>query len=296
MTTTSNGARLSVRKTFKLYIGGAFPRTESGRYMTETTPDGTFVAHLCRASRKDLRNAVVVARKAQGGWAKRTGFNRAQILYRMAEMLEGQRARFVDALVTRAAYDADEAAAEVDAAIDRLVWYAGWGDKFAQAFGSINPVAGPYFDFSMPEPTGVVSVFAPENAPLLGLISTITPVIISGNTCVVVASGVASSIAIDLAEVLALSDLPGGVVNLLTGQRDELVPHAATHQDIDALLIAGPTDEHHRLVETEAATTMKRVKVVDDLDRAAWRDDAAQSPMRILPFVEFKTAWHPMGM
>lgn len=287
--------RLQVLKTFKLYIGGAFPRTESGRYLRETTKKGELVANICHASRKDFRNAVVAARKAQSGWAGRTPFNRSQIFYRMAEMLESRRDGFVGALVKRAGYKEAAAEAEVDASIDRLVWYGGWADKFIQVFGNTNPVASAHFNFTMPEATGVVTALAPKKAPLLGLITAIAPVIVSGNTVVVVVDHDHRSLAIDFAEVLHCSDLPGGVVNILTGLRDELLGHISGHKDVDAIAAFDATAEERKSIGVEAADNVKRVHFFKTPAKDDWTDQAAQSPYWILPFVEFKTAWHPMG-
>ncbi|MGM0576962.1 MAG: aldehyde dehydrogenase family protein [Myxococcota bacterium] len=289
------GGRLAVRKTYKLFIGGRFPRSESGRVLPTHDSKGAFVAHVCRASRKDLRDAVVAARGAQGPWAARTPFNRGQILYRMAEMLESRRAGFAASL-EQAGYKPKKAAAEADAAIDRLVWYAGWADKFPQVFGNTNTVASPHFNFTMPEPTGVVVTFPSERSPLLGLVSAVAPIIVSGNAAIAVVSGDAPTVASELAEVLATSDLPGGVVNILTGLRDELIPHAAKHMDVDGLHCVGAGEEQERLVGVEAAESVKRVRFEDDADPDAWLGDDRQSPYRILPFVEFKTAWHPIGV
>ena len=290
----STPTRLRVLKTFKLYIGGAFPRTESGRFLQEHNPKGQLVANFCRASRKDLRNSVVAARKAQPGWAGRTPFNRAQILYRMAEVLESRRESFESALAERAGIKSADAQAEVDAAVDRLVWYAGWADKFVQIMGTTNPVASPHFNITSPEPTGVVTAFAPRSAPLLGLITAIAPVIVSGNALVLVVENEHPSIAIDLAEVFHCSDLPGGVVNILTGLREELVPHAAKHMDIDAIATFDATDEERRLIALEAAESVKRVHNFESPAKHDWAQASAQSPYNILPFVEFKTAWHPI--
>jgi acyl-CoA reductase-like NAD-dependent aldehyde dehydrogenase len=295
MANETKNKRLSVLKTYKLYINGKYTRTESGRYLTVNDHKGDFVANICHASRKDFRASVVAAREALDGWVGRTAFNRGQILYRIAEMMETRRRDFEFALVDIAGYSDKEASAEVDAAIDRLVWYAGWSDKFAQVFGSTNPVSSPHFNFTTPEPTGVVAVFAPRNAPLLGLISAIAPVIVSGNTAVVVVENDAPTLAIDFAEVLNNSDLPGGVINLLTGNRDEVQGHVAGHKDVDGLLVFGPTKDEKRDISVEAAETVKRVKFYDDPDAKDWRSDDQQSPYRIMPFVEFKTAWHPIG-
>lgn len=294
-TTTKSSPRLGVLKTFKLYIGGAFPRTESGRYLQETNPKGELVANLCQASRKDFRDAVVAARAAQCGWAHRTPFNRAQILYRMAEMLESRRAAFVDALITRAGYKEANAEQEVDTAIDRLIWYAGWADKFIQLFGNTNPVASPHFNVTTPEATGVVTAFTPKTAPLLGLITTIAPVIVSGNAVVVLVDNDLRSIAIDFAEVLHCSDLPGGVVNLLTGHRQEVLKYVGGHMDIDALAIFDASEDEKRTLGIEAAENVKRVHFFKTPAKADWTSDEAQSPYSILPFVEFKTSWHPMA-
>ncbi|MFU8802311.1 MAG: aldehyde dehydrogenase family protein [Bradymonadaceae bacterium] len=293
---TTETARLGIQKTFKLYIGGAFPRTESGRYLKSENHKGEFVANICRASRKDFRNSVVAARKAQHGWASRTAFNRAQILYRMAEMLESRRVGFESALGELAGYSAKNAAEEVDAAVDRLVWYAGWADKFPQIMGSTNPVASPHFNFTMPEATGVVAVLAPTKSPLLGLVSALAPVIVSGNAAVVIVENDAPSIAIDLAEVFHCSDLPGGVVNILTGLRDELVTHIGSHMDVDAVLCCSPSDEERKTIGVEAAENVKMVKFLDDPKNGKWASEEMQTPYLILSFVEFKTAWHPVGV
>lgn len=284
--------RLDVRKTYKLAIGGKFPRSESGRSYEVTAPDGTFLANVARASRKDVRDAVVAARSAQSGWAAATAYNRGQVLYRVAEVLEGRRDQFVaEITATTGASDAD-ARAEVDAAIDRWVWFAGWSDKFAQIDGSANPVAGPYFDFSLPEPTGVVAAIAPTDQPLLGLVGVIAPIIVSGNTCVVLASETSPLSAVTLAEVLATSDVPGGVVNVLTGHPDELAPILAGHMDVNAIDLAGVTTEAWPALEVEAAENLKRVlrPPAESVDWATTGD-----PRRILFFTETKTVWHPTG-
>ncbi len=287
-------ARIAVKKTYKLYIGGAFPRTESGRYYQVIDTNGDFVANICRASRKDFRNSVKAARKAQEPWAARTAFNRGQILYRMAEMLESRRATFETILVEHAGHSKKDAKAEVSTAIDRLVWYAGWSDKFPQVFGAVNPVAAPYFNFTTPAATGVVTVIAPESNPLLGLVSTVIPVLVGGNTCVAIVDSDCPQIAIEFAEVLATSDLPGGVINILTGQRTELLPHVGSHMDVDAVSAFGISQDERRDLEIAGAESVKRVKVEADLGEG-WLTDAGQSPYRIMPFVEFKTAWHPIG-
>jgi len=287
--------RLAVLKTYKLYIGGAFPRSESGRYLRMAKEDGTFMGNLCRASRKVFREAVVVARKAQHGWAGRTAFNRAQIIYRMAEMLEGRREGLTRVIVDAEGRSAAEANAEVDASIDRLVYYAGWCDKFEQVFGGTNPVASGHFNVSMIEALGVVTILSSKNTGLLGLISTVAPVIAMGNAAIVVVEGAGGFAAIELAEVLATSDLPGGVINILTGMDDELLPFIASHGDNDGVFGVGLTPDEQRLVGEKAADTVKRTFLVDDRDAAGWLDTSLESPWWISPFVEVKTAWHPLG-
>jgi acyl-CoA reductase-like NAD-dependent aldehyde dehydrogenase len=285
--------RLAVRKTYKLYIGGAFPRSESGRFYLVGGADGASLANAALASRKDLRDAVVAARKAQPGWAGATAYNRGQVVYRVAEMLEGRHAQFAEALVAGEGLSAEQASAAVDASVDRLVWYAGWADKFAQVAGSANPVAGPYFDFSIPEPTGVVGALAPQLSSLLGLVSVVAPIITTGNAVVVVASEARPLPALELAEVLATSDLPGGVVNILTGRTAELAPVLAAHRDVEALDLAGAADAMEAELEVAAADNVKRV-----LRRARTEPDWASDPgpARMLFFVELKTVWHPIGV
>lgn len=288
--------RLDVRKTYKLFVGGAFPRSESGRTFPVAGADGTTVAQAPLASRKDLREAVAAARSAQSGWAGRTAYNRAQILYRIAEMLEGRRAQFVDELARSArGVGAPDPSAEVDATIDRWVWYAGWADKIAQVAGNANPVAGDYFNLSVPEPSGLVVVVAPDEPPLLGFVSRVAPAIVSGNTTVVVPSETAPLPVLTLAEVLATSDLPAGVVNVLTGRRSELVPPASSHHDVDVLDLVGVDDTEVRsAARTAAADSVTRVippHAADD----DWFADVAQRPGLILASCETKTVWHPKG-
>jgi acyl-CoA reductase-like NAD-dependent aldehyde dehydrogenase len=280
--------RLTVRKTYKLFIGGAFPRSESGRTYEVNDAKGGFVANAARASRKDARDAVVAARAAQNRWAGRTPYNRGQILYRIAEMMEGRAAQFTGEL-RAAGTGKSAAAAEVEAAIDRWVWYAGWADKLAQVAGGANPVAGPFFNLSTPEPTGVVAVIAP--AGLLGLVSVLAPVIVTGNTCVAVVPSPLP--AITLAEVLATSDLPGGVVNLLTGDAAELTPWLAAHRDVNAIDLAALAPDDGLAVEAEraAADNLKRVLRPAVAD---WADDPGTE--RMMAFLETKTVWHPIGM
>jgi acyl-CoA reductase-like NAD-dependent aldehyde dehydrogenase len=280
--------RLAVRKTYKLFIGGAFPRSESGRSYEVTDAKGDFVANAARASRKDARDAVSAARKAFGGWSGRTPYNRGQILYRIAEMLEGRRDQFVAELRVPGGRPKQRAEAEVDAAIDRWVWYAGWADKIASVAGAANPVAGPYFNFSTPEPTGVVAIVAPDSA-LLGLVSVVAPVIVTGNTCVVVAAE--PLVAITLAEVLATSDLPGGVVNILTGRRAELAPWLASHLDVNAIDLAGAPPDLAVSCAEAAADNLKRVLRPAETD---WTADPGTE--RLTAFLETKTVWHPVGV
>jgi acyl-CoA reductase-like NAD-dependent aldehyde dehydrogenase len=287
----SEPARLAVRKTYKLFIGGAFPRSESGRSYPVNDAKGRFLANAAKASRKDARDAVVAARKAFPGWSRATAYNRGQILYRVAEMLEGRRAQFVDE-VKAFGLSRTAASAHVDAAIDRWVWYAGWSDKITQVYGAANPVAGPYFNLSTPEPTGVVAVIAPPADPLLGLVSVIAPVIVTGNTCVVVAAEQAPLPAITLAEVLATSDIPGGVVNILTGLQAELSPWLASHMDVNAIDLTGVTDPALALTcEQEATANLKRVRRPSTPD---WTADPGTD--RLTTFLEIKTVWHPMGV
>ncbi len=285
--------RLVVKKTYKLYIGGAFPRTESGRSYEVTDHEGGFLANAARASRKDVRDAVVAARKAQPGWADATAYNRGQVLYRVAEILEGRRDQLAAEVAALEGLSARKASSQVDAAIDRWVWYAGWSDKFQQVDGSSNPVAGPYFDFSIPEPTGVVAALAPQASSLLGLVSVVAPVIVAGNSVVAVASQDRPLPAITLGEVLATSDVPGGVVNVLTGLTDELAPVLAAHLDVNAIDLTGLAGADTTELEVAAAENVKRVVRAPDQE-PDW--DAVQDPSRILAFCETKTVWHPMGV
>jgi acyl-CoA reductase-like NAD-dependent aldehyde dehydrogenase len=292
-------ARLEVRKTYKLYIGGGFPRTESGRSYVVEGADGALLANACRASRKDVRDAVRAARKAFDGWAAKTAMNRGQVLYRVAELMEGRREQFAAEVEAAEGLRPAAARAVVDRAIDRWVWYAGWADKIAQVLGSSNPVAAPYFNFTIPEPTGVVGVVAPETSSLLGLVSRLAPPLVTGNAVVLITSERRPLPAITLAEVLATSDVPGGVVNVLTGLRKELVPVLAAHADVDALDTWGVPDEMRTEVEILAADDIKRLlrrptKVAEA--RFDWLDDAAaERPEWIAAFLEMKTVWHPIG-
>jgi acyl-CoA reductase-like NAD-dependent aldehyde dehydrogenase len=284
--------RLEIRKTYKLFIGGAFPRSESGRSYVVNDASGGFLANAALASRKDVRDAVVAARAAVSKWAGATAYNRGQILYRIAEMLEGRRDQFVAEVRAAEGISAAAAAASVDAAIDRWVWYAGWTDKIAQVYGNANPVAGPFFNLSAPEPTGVVGVIAPPDSSLLGLVSVIAPAILTGNTVVVLASDDRPLPAITLTEVLATSDLPGGVVNVLTGHIAETAPHLAAHMDVNAIDLTGVVDpELAKSLEVAAAENLKRVI------RPAANDWAADPGTdRITRLLETKTVWHPKGV
>jgi len=284
-----SGERLPVKRTAKLFIGGTFPRSESGRSYEVVAHDGRPLAHAAQASRKDLRDAVVAARAAQPAWAGTTAYNRGQILYRVAELMEGRRAQFVSELADVGATDPDRG---VSAAIDRWVWYAGWADKVAQVLGGTNPVAGPYFNFTVPEPTGVVGIVAPGEQSLLGLVSRLAPAIVSGNTVVVLASETAPLPAVSLAEVLATSDVPAGVVNILTGVTAELVPWLASHMDVNAIDATGVRGDQLGEVEELAAENVKRVHRGPEADPFS---DAAQSPYEITALMEFKTVWHPIG-
>jgi acyl-CoA reductase-like NAD-dependent aldehyde dehydrogenase len=293
----SDPDRLEVRKTYKLYIGGKFPRTESGRSYLVSDAKGKPLANASRASRKDVRDAVVAARKAFPAWSGATAYNRGQVLYRVAEMLEGRRDQFVEEVV-RAEGATQRQAMEAHAkAVDRWVWYAGWADKLAQVLGSANPVAGPYFNFSVPEPTGVVGLVAPADSSLVGLVSRLAPIIVSGNTAVVLTSQTRPLPAVTLGEVLATSDLPGGVVNLLSGFTTELIGPLAAHMDVNALDLAGLDLALYRDAELAAATNVKRVVAPLRLSQRAWLDDVrAQDPYWIAAFLEIKTVWHPIGV
>lgn len=283
--------RLAVRKTYKLYIGGAFPRSESGRSYPVTAASGDLLAHAAQASRKDLRDAVTAARKAFGGWSRATAYNRGQVLYRIAEMIEGRREQFVAEIAAAEGVSAAAARAQVDAAVDRWVWYAGWTDKYAQIAGGANPVAGPYFNFSMPEPSGVVGMVAPQESSLLGFVSVVAPAIALGNTVVVIASQNRPLPAVSLSEALATSDLPGGVLNLLTGSVPELAPWLASHRDVNCLDLTGVEPAARVPLAQAAADTVKRVFAPPGLDLAA---DPGMA--RLSAFVETKTVWHPLGV
>jgi acyl-CoA reductase-like NAD-dependent aldehyde dehydrogenase len=282
---------LAVSKTYKLFIGGAFPRSESGRTYQARDRKGNFMANAALASRKDLREAVVAARKGYATWSKATAYNRGQVIYRIAEMLESRRTEFAELITISTGAAREDATAEVEAAIDRLVHYAGWTDKLAAVMGSANPVSSPYFSYSAPEPMGVVGVLAPSGSPLLGLISVITPVITGGNACVLIAAEEDPCVAITFAEVTATSDVPAGVINILTGRTSELAPHLAAHADVNALDLTGSDPEIRASLEEAAAETVKRVYVPKGEPNFA----APPGTARLRAFLEIKTVWHPTG-
>jgi acyl-CoA reductase-like NAD-dependent aldehyde dehydrogenase len=279
--------RVGVRKTHKLFIGGAFPRSESGRTYPAIDADGDVIARMALASRKDLRDAIRIARGAQSSWAGRTGYNRGQILYRLAEMMEERSAVFVEQLQASGS-SKRQADTELIAAVDRVVWYAGWCDKYAQVMGNLNPVSGPFFNISAPEPSGVVCSVADQQSALLGLVSVIVPPLVVGNTVVVVASESKPIPAVALCGAMATSDVPGGVVNVLTGSPNELLPWMAAHMDVDVLDLTGASSELVKDAEVAAADNMKRVVRFETFD--------GQSPYRIAEFAETKTVWHPKGV
>ncbi|MFC8591615.1 aldehyde dehydrogenase family protein [Streptomyces atroolivaceus] len=287
--------RRRVFKTYKLYVGGKFPRSESGRVYEVTDSKGKWLANAPQSSRKDARDAVVAARKAFGGWSGATAYNRGQVLYRVAEMLEGRREQFVREVADAEGLSKAKAAALVDAAVDRWVWYAGWTDKIGQVVGGANPVAGPFFNLSTPEPTGVVTVLAPQDSSFLGLVSVVAPVIATGNTAVVIASADAPLPALSLGEVLATSDLPGGVVNILSGRTAELAAPLASHQDVNAIDLTGAAGDPALAKELEvaAADNLKRVLRPQAVDGADW--SAEPGTRRLTAFLETKTVWHPTG-
>lgn len=281
--------RLEVLKTYKIYIGGKFPRTESARYYSPKNAKGQALGNICLSSRKDVRNAVVAARSAFGGWSERTAFNRSQILYRMAEMLEGRSAQFVEELILQGATKA-KAEKEVHLAIDRLIYYAGWCDKYTQVLSSVNPVASSHFNFSAHEPTGVVGVFVGQTTALIDLVSIVAPIIAGGNTCVVIANENMPLSAITFAEVLNTSDLPGGVVNILTGKQSEMLPSLTTHMDVNAVVYCGNDTEVLKSIQLNAVNNLKRVRNYD----RNWMDADAQDLYFISDFQELKTTWHPI--
>jgi acyl-CoA reductase-like NAD-dependent aldehyde dehydrogenase len=285
-------SRLDINKTYKIYIGGKFPRTESGRYYVVNNAQGNFLANICLSSRKDFRNAVVAARKAQAGWSKMTAINKGQILYRIGEMLEGRHDQFVDELMHLGS-SRKTAEIEVQLAIDRLVYYAGWSDKYQQVFSAVNPVASPHFNFSSLVPMGVVAIIAPEQQGLLGLISVVAPAIVGGNTVVVLASESKPLPAISFAEVLHSSDVPAGVVNVLTGNKEELISHMATHMDVNAMIYCGKDENEIMEVNELSSENLKRTFFYKKND---WRGKTSESPYFIEKTLEVKTTWHPTAI
>ena len=282
--------RLEVLKTYKIYIGGQFPRTESGRYYVAKNKAGQQLANICLSSRKDFRDAELAARNAFGGWSAKAAFNRGQILYRIAEMLEGRKAQFIEELIKQDS-TAAQAEKEVNFSIDRLIYYAGWCDKFQQLFGSVNPVASSHFNFSVPEPTGVVAIIAPQDSSLLGLVSLIAPVIAGGNTCIVLASENKPLCAVTLAEVINSSDVSGGVINILTGKPSELVTYFADHMDVNAVVYCENDIETKKLIQEKASLNVKRAIFYNNVK---WNTDEAETPYFIMDTQEIKTTWHPI--
>ena len=284
--------RIDVKKTYKLFIDGKFTRTESGRYIKWSDAENKTVVNICRGSRKDFRNAMVAARKAVYSWSSRTAYNRAQILYRIGEMLESRSDQFMAELHLQG-LTKKQAKDEINQSIDRLIYYAGWADKYQQIFSRVNPVSMPYFNFTVPEATGVVAAIGPDNSSLLGLLSIMTPVIAGGNSIVVLASESFPLCSISFAEVLSTSDVPSGVVNILTGYRSELVEHFSSHMDVNSVIYCGDNPDEQKLVETNAALNVKHVIQYPDQD---WAKDIRQSPYHILKCQETKTTWHPVGI
>ena len=281
-------SRIDVLKTYKIFIGGKFPRTESGRFSPLKNKDGDLIANICLSSRKDFRNAVVSARNTQKGWENTTALNKGQILYRIAEMLEGRKLQFIEELMMTGS-SKYQAKNEVEQSIDRLIYYAGWSDKFQQIFSSVNPVASNHFNFSVPQAMGVVSVIAPNEFPLLGLVSVIAPVIVGGNSCIILSSLENSMVSISFAEVLNTSDVPHGVVNILTGERKELISHFASHKDVNAIIYCGNDNEEIKEIEKVSVENLKRVKIYKRKNRD---DKTSQSPYFIEQCQEIKTTWH----
>ena len=282
--------RLSVLKTYKIYIGGQFPRTESGRYYVASNPKGEHLANMCLCSRKDVRDAIGTARGAFGGWSARAAFNRGQILYRIAEMLEGRKAQFIEELLLQGSSRV-AAEKEVNLSIDRLIYYSGWCDKYQQIFSSVNPVASSHFNFSALEPMGVVTIVAPQQSSLIGLVSVMAPVIAGGNTCVILASEIKPLCAVTFAEVLNSSDLPGGVVNILTGKVSELLSHLSNHMDVNAVCFSESDAASIKMIKENAAISIKRTAFYE---AKKWMEETEQSPYFINDFQEVKTTWHPI--
>jgi acyl-CoA reductase-like NAD-dependent aldehyde dehydrogenase len=282
-------SRIEVLKTYKIFIGGKFPRTESGRFSPLKNKDGDLLANICLSSRKDFRNAVVSARNTQKGWENTTALNKGQILYRIAEILEGRKLQFIEELMMTGSSKL-QAKNEVESSIDRLIYYAGWSDKFQQIFSSVNPVASSHFNFSVPQAMGVVSIIAPNEFPLLGLVSIVAPIIVGGNTCIVLSSEKNPMVSISFAEVLNTSDVPHGVVNILTGESKELISHFASHKDVNAIIYCGDNNQEIKEIESVSVENLKRVKIYK---RKKWDDKISQSPYFIEKCQEIKTTWHP---
>ena len=289
---TPTRSRLGVLKTYKIYIGGKFPRTESGRYYIAQSAGGDKIANVCLSSRKDFREAVVAARNAQKGWASRSAFNRSQVLYRIAEMLEGRKMQFVDEMVLQG-MTRQAAVKEADLSVDRLVYYAGWCDKYQQIFSSVNPVASSHFNFSVPEPMGVVALIAPEDTALLGLVSVIAPAIAGGNTCVALASESNPLCSITFGEVLHSSDVPGGVVNILTGKKKELASHFSNHMDVNAIVYCGDDNAMASHIKSNSVSNLKRAIIKKENN---WANSKWETPYLIADTQEIKTTWHPIGV
>lgn len=283
---------MKVLKTYKLYVGGKFPRSESGRYYEAKSDKGEHIANVCQSSRKDFRESVLSSRAALNGWANKTAYNRGQILYRIAEILEGRKAQFVDEMISQGATK-QKAEKEVAVSIDRLVYYAGWCDKFQQVFSSVNPVSSSHFNFSICEPMGVVGVFAPLESSLVGLVSVVSSVIAGGNTCIVLASELHPLCSITFGEVLHSSDVPGGVVNILTGKRKELLPHFSTHMDVNAVIYCGDDSDDISLLRKNSTVNLKRAIIKKGID---WFSPESESPYFISDTQETKTTWHPIGV
>jgi acyl-CoA reductase-like NAD-dependent aldehyde dehydrogenase len=281
--------RLDINKTYKLYIGGKFPRSESGRYYATNDSKGNIIANMCLASRKDFRNAVVVARKAQSSWANTSSLNKGQVLYRIAEMLEGRKEQFIAELVLQGE-SVKKAQIEVTTAIDRIVYFAGWSDKYQQVFSAVNPVSSSHFDFSILEPVGVVSIIAPEKSSLLGLVSVIAPAIVGGNAVIILASETKPLTAISFAEVINSSDVPGGVVNILTGKKDELISHMASHMEVNSIVYCGNEDKYIKSISELASNNVKRTVFYR---KDIWTNAECESPYLIEQLQEVKTTWHP---
>lgn len=289
--TSSKSTRLNIQKTYKIYIGGKFPRTESARYYKLNAPNGEFLGDICLSSRKDFREAVLAARGAFSGWSGKSAFNRSQILYRLGEMLEGRRVQFEDELIQQGS-SKSQAQAEVSKSIDRLIYFAGWADKYQQIFSSVNPVASSHFNFSILEPTGVVAIVAPETSSLLGFVTSFASVIAGGNTCIALASESLPLCAVTFAEVLNSSDVPGGVVNILTGRKKELIGHFTSHMDVNAIVYFGEDDAIIEKIKAESISNLKRPIIYKEDN---WSGNAAETPYFIADAQETKTTWHPIG-